>query len=65
MQWLEGVGWPVEPWDKGVPYDVWLQSATAAMIARYRDRGGSPLEQKAKSGKKSNPCLNPQSALFN
>ena len=40
MKWTD-LGWPVEPWERGVPYDEWRLSATLTMIEGYAAKRNS------------------------
>ena len=48
MKWTES-GWPVDPWERGVPYDEWRRSATLSMVEHYAAKRGQkeePLKKK-------------------
>ena len=51
MNWTE-LGWPAEPWERGVPYDEWRRSATLTMIEHYAAKRGQPQEPPKKPVKK-------------
>ena len=49
MQWVEGIGWPVDPYEVGVPYDQWLASALTEEIDRCRRASDRQAAMKASS----------------
>jgi hypothetical protein len=43
MKWTE-LGWPVEAWERGIPYDKWRLEATTTMIEHYAAKRGQQEE---------------------
>ena len=51
MNWGE-LGWPADPWGKGIPYDRWRLEANLSMIEKLAAKRGQKEEPKPKRAEK-------------
>jgi hypothetical protein len=65
MNWTD-VGWPIPPWERGVPYDQWRLAATVSMIEHYSARRGQKEEppKKKSAPKKTAKSVDKFGSLF-